>query len=178
MSETPIPPVGDPQISVTTVGPADARARVEPYAERPVIKLDKGSLGCESCGNKRFRRSRVRFGDMRELMMNRLPVRCMRCGQRQYHEAPFAFLASSVKTQIVRVSEGTDTWRSWTGTATEDGSRPMTTVMGTRAQRLTKPEQEPSAQAQPVETQRAPAMPVATPPVRIPRRKSGDDGIW
>jgi hypothetical protein len=173
MSEEPEVPIGDPRVRVTTGEAANEKAGVAGYEVRPVVALREGELACEFCGYNRFRRSRTRFRDLMELLMMRYPVRCMRCGQRQYFELTFALLAHAPKAQVERVAEGTDTWQNWTQATGEapdqpTPARPMTTAVGPRAQRLTQ---------QPARPPRTTAPPVA-PAVRTRPRSRDDNGIW
>ncbi len=40
-------------------------------------------IQCQFCVGQKFRRSRLRGGDIRQLLLMRYPVRCTRCSQRQ-----------------------------------------------------------------------------------------------
>jgi hypothetical protein len=164
MSEEPKVPLSDPRINVTTVEPVAYKQDVAGYHEHPVVELAQGVLGCEFCGYNRFRRSRIRFPDLLELLRLRLPMRCIRCSQRQYHDANLALLSVAAKTHGPRVSEGIETWQSWTGANPDKpmSTRPMTTAVGTRAQRLPRAGDNAASPA---------------PPSRTPRRGGGDD-IW
>jgi ribosomal protein L37E len=84
---------GDPNIGVTTVEVGERRHLVQPYAERPVLQRARGVVACAFCGNPQFRRSRLRASDIPELLMLRYPLRCTRCGQRQYNNLYVALLA-------------------------------------------------------------------------------------
>ena len=134
---------------VTTVAENAHRASVEPYNTLPVLDIPHGVIACYFCGNTRFRRSRVRFFDMRELLLLRYPLRCMRCNQRQYGSFLVAGLALQPKSHGSRVARGSDTWKAWTekGQNGADLSRPMTTAVGTRATKLQIPPRPAGAKA-------------------------------
>ncbi len=140
MSDEPEIPIGDPLIGVTTAAPASEKSEVLPYTERPMLELREGSLACDACGYSRFRRSRIRFGDVKELVMMRFPMRCLRCGKREYHDFALAMLSGRSK-EHGRLSEGTDTWKSWTRSSSDvpTSARPLSTSQGTRAERLHRP---------------------------------------
>ena len=159
-------PVSDPRIAVTTVEPVAAKSDVQAYHENPVIELAKGVLGCEFCGYNRFRRSRFRFPDLLELLRLRYPMRCMRCSQRQYHDVNLALLSVGPKAEGPRIAEGIETWQNWTRSTPQTplSTRPMTTAVGTRAQRLTKTT--------------GTSVTAAAPPARTPQRNNGENGIW
>jgi len=164
--EQPKPFHGDPNIAVTTVESNPDKANVKPYEATPLVELREGSIACAFCGNNVFRRSRVRFHDLRELSFLRYPVRCTRCSQRQYQDFVIGRLALPPKTHGPRLATGNETWSSWTQQDPDvpTSVRPMTTAMGPRAQRLAPPI--------------SPA-PAAAPPRNIPSRKSNEDnGIW
>jgi len=44
---------------------------------------DGVSIQCQHCPAQRFRRSRLRMNDLKQLFRMRYPVRCLRCSQRQ-----------------------------------------------------------------------------------------------
>ena len=123
---------------VTTVADSSWKARIEPYATKPTMDVAPGVIGCVFCANTKFRRSRVRFHDLRELLMLRYPMRCMRCNQRQYGYYLTAALASAAKSQNSQVARGSDTWKAWTESEMNGQplQRPMTTSVGTRATKL------------------------------------------
>jgi ribosomal protein L37E len=140
MSDEPKIPIGDPSIGVTTAAPASEKSAVQPYSARPMLELREGSFACGACGYSRFRRSKVRFGDVKELIMMRFPMRCLRCGKREYHDVVLAMLSGRSK-EHGRLSEGTDTWKSWTRSSSDvpTSARPLSTAQGTRAERLHRP---------------------------------------
>jgi hypothetical protein len=164
MSNDPKHPLSDPRITVTTTEPVAQKPDVEAYQEHPVIELAEGVLGCEFCGYNRFRRSRLRFPDLFELFRLRYPMRCMRCSQRAYHDVNLALLSVGPKTHGPRLSEGIETWQNWTVSTPDKpiSTRPMTTAVGTRAQRLPRAGGESAS---------------PKPPSRTPQRGSGGD-IW
>ena len=123
---------------VTTVADAAWKAAIEPYAEHsPVLDIPAGVVACQFCGNTRFRRSRLRLGDMWEALLFRLPLRCMRCNQRQYGSYLTSSVAVGTKARGPRLAKEADTWKAWTGQEVGGGlHRPMSTVVGTRAMKL------------------------------------------
>lgn len=57
-----------------------------PFGQTPGIEPGPSGgipIQCQFCPCQRFRRSRLRSKDLRELFLMRYPVRCLRCGQRQ-----------------------------------------------------------------------------------------------
>lgn len=128
----------DRSIGVTTVEANDRRHLVQPYDEKPVVELAEGVVACLHCGNPRFRRSRLRFTDFLELLMMRYPVRCTRCGQRQYTDFNIAMMSFPPRPAGGRKAEGQDTWKAWTdpSMAGQPVSRPLSTAQGPRAERL------------------------------------------
>jgi hypothetical protein len=138
MSEAKMSGHGDPRIGVTTVEASERRHLVQPYDDQPVLELATGVVACLFCGNNRFRRSRLRFSDLGELLLLRYPLRCTRCGQRQYNSIHIAFLSFAPRSTNVRQAQGTDTWQNWTGPANSGQrvARPLSTAIGPRAQRL------------------------------------------
>ena len=126
---------------VTTVEEHAWKAHIEPYAAAPTMSVEAGVIGCSFCTNSTFRRSRVRFHDLRELLLLRYPMRCMRCNQRQYGYFLTAAMALPPRSQGVRVARGKETWKAWTESEMNGQSlqRPMTTSLGTRATKLQPP---------------------------------------
>lgn len=57
---------------------------------------------CQFCPGQDFRRSRLRSGDLRHLLLMRYPVRCLRCGQRQVVSFTVAGLSLSSSTRQPR----------------------------------------------------------------------------
>ena len=159
------------RIQVTNNDVPERRHLVQPYGERPVVELAQGVVACPICGNNHFRRSRPRFGDLLELLMTRLPVRCTRCSQRQYMEFAVALLAYPPKDQGQRLAVGHETWQNWTTPSDEvQTARPLSTALGPKARNLDPglltPRNDPPARAQ-------------QPPTRIPsRRREDDNSIW
>ena len=53
-------------------------------ADRELESMHYGTpIQCEFCVGRKFRRSRLRAADIRQLLLMRYPVRCTRCSQRQ-----------------------------------------------------------------------------------------------
>ncbi len=177
IGDTPMggPGTGDPNIGVTTVEANEHRAQVRPYDATPLIDLHPGTIACSFCGNNRFRRSRLRFHDLKELVLLRFPLRCTRCSQRQYNDFAIAWLSYPPKSHGPRLAQGSETWQSWTeGSFDGPSQRPLSTAIGTRAQRLTPP----VAQAPPPVAPAPHTTPrTGPPPSSVPSRPRGD-GIW
>jgi hypothetical protein len=128
----------DRTISVTTAEVNERRHLVKPYDERPVLELADGVVACLNCGNPQFRRSRLRFTDIGEILMMRYPVRCTRCGQRQYRDFIVAMLAFPPRPAHRRVAEIEETWRKWTDPSmpSQPVARPLSTALGPQARNL------------------------------------------
>ena len=125
------------QIGVTTVESNDRRHLVQPYQDRPTVELRKGSVGCPFCGNSNFRRSRLRFTDLAEILMLRYPVRCTRCSQRQFTDLYIAMMSYAPKFRGQRAVQGEESWKNWTGQNSYSPSvRPLSTAMGPKARNL------------------------------------------
>jgi hypothetical protein len=163
---------------------------VTPYEEKPLLKLAPGVVACTFCGHARFRRSRLRFHDLAELLMLRYPLRCMRCSQRQYNAVNVALLSMPPRSKSGRIT--TDgpgsSWQSWTDPSTrgELVARPLTTAQNPQARRLEETTRSRAAEAAahaaaeplaPAVSARQPAPTEAVPPPRIPSRRE-DGGIW
>ena len=131
---------------VTTVEEQAWKAHIEPYSAMPTMSVEPGVIGCIFCANTKFRRSRVRIHDLRELMLLRYPLRCMRCNQRQYGYFLTAGMALPPRSQSTRVARGKETWKAWTETemSGQPLQRPMTTSLGPRATKLQPPPQPKS----------------------------------
>ena len=53
-------------------------------ADRELERMHHGTpIQCQFCVGQKFRRSRLRGADIRQLLLMRYPVRCTRCSQRQ-----------------------------------------------------------------------------------------------
>ena len=62
-------------------------------------KMSSGvPLQCQFCVGQSFRRSRLRAGDIPQLLLMRYPVRCARCSQRQ--TVSFTVAAVSIPSYI------------------------------------------------------------------------------
>ena len=151
------------RITVTNNEVGERRHLVKPYEDRPVVELSQGSVACPFCGNGNFRRSRLRFSDLLEIMMVRYPVRCTRCSQRQYVEVAIAMLSFPPKHIGARPAKGQDTWQNWTSAdAPVQTARPLSTALGPKARNLEPVEKAPRPE----------------PPTRIPSRREDDNSIW
>ena len=72
-------------------------------------------IQCQFCVGRNFRRSRWRKGDMKELLLMRYPVRCLRCSQRQW--VSFSVAGISISSHAKHTPE-----RAATGVQGERGS--------------------------------------------------------
>ena len=67
--------------------------------EPEIEKMSSGvPLQCQFCVGQSFRRSRIRMGDIPQLLLMRYPVRCARCSQRQ--TVSFTVAAVSIPSYI------------------------------------------------------------------------------
>jgi uncharacterized Zn-finger protein len=131
--------MGTPQrqqeIGVTTVETNDHRHLVQPYGERPKVELKQGEVVCPFCGNPQFRRSKLRFMDLFEVLMLRYPVRCTRCAKRQFTDIYIAMLSYPPKYHGGGVGQGETSWKNWTGpSAPGQAARPSSMAMGSKSQ--------------------------------------------
>ena len=125
------------QVGVTTGESNDRRHLVQPYQDRPTVELRKGAVGCPFCGNAQFRRSRLRFTDLAEVLMLRYPVRCTRCSQRQFTDLYIAMMAYPPKYRGSRAAQNQDSWKSWTAqSASSSNARPLSTATEPKANNL------------------------------------------
>jgi hypothetical protein len=192
-------------IGVTTVEPNDRRHLVTPYDDKALLKLGAGVVACTFCGHARFRRSRLRFNDLLELLMLRYPLRCMRCSQRQYNTVNVAMMSIPPRSANGRMTTDApgSSWQSWTDPSTRGQfvARPLSTAQNPQAKRLeettrtTRSADPGHAAALEPFAAVTPSQPVATlepavtapqaqhsgthtvPPPHIPSRRK-DDGIW
>lgn len=135
-------------VGVTTVESNDRRHLVQPYQDRPTVELRKGAVGCPFCGNSRFRRSRLRFTDLVEVLMLRYPVRCTRCSQRQFTDLYIAMMSYPPKYRGERMAQGQDSWKNWTGQSAPSSSvRPLSTAMEPKAHNLNLSSNSPETTA-------------------------------
>ncbi len=134
---------------VTTVADAAWKGQIDPYRPDGVLDIPAGVVACQFCGYTRFRRSRVRLADIKELLLLRLPLRCMRCNQRQYGMVVTSALAIGTRNHGPRAAQTQDTWKSWTEQGL-DGKlhRPMTTALEPRATKLQDPQAPEQARVQ------------------------------
>ena len=69
--------------------------------EEPITSEEISSgipIQCKFCVGDKFRRSRVRAGDIKYIVLMRYPVRCLRCSQRQW--LSFTIASISVPSHI------------------------------------------------------------------------------
>jgi hypothetical protein len=72
------------------------------------------AIRCQFCPGQQFRRSRLRTDDIRDLLLMRYPVRCLRCGQRQLVSFTVAALSLSSSTRQPRPKRTPSEERGWT----------------------------------------------------------------
>ncbi len=189
----------DPRIAVTTNERTGTKHLVEPYAEAPVVNEHSDGT-CGFCGHAGFRRSRVRFTDVLQFLLLKYPVRCTRCGQRQYVPLRIALQARAAKLQTPGPSpDKPGSWKAFTagGTVSAPHARPATTAAEPLAGRLDDafkpgpparlgvPDQANSQSSSQTSAQynvTAHSQPIvprqSTPPAHTPSRRSDDSGIW
>lgn len=97
---------------------------VEPvFAGETVAHSAAGGIPiqCQFCVGRNFRRSRWRKADMKQLLLMRYPVRCLRCSQRQW--VSFSVAGISLPSHLKHVPEraGTVVGR---GSASDARERP------------------------------------------------------
>lgn len=196
-------PAGDPRIGVTNNESAATKHLVEAYSDAPVVD-ERLERSCTFCGNMGFRRSRLRFTDLFRLLTLKFPVRCVRCGQRQYVAYGVASMAQPAKAQSIGPSpDKPGSWKQFTEDVPSSlpHARPASTAAQPVAERLddafkpgppahlgvpvTSTPAVPSYAAPappPVpivqSTPAAPSQPSSSPPPRTPSRRSDDSGIW
>lgn len=61
------------------------------------------AIQCQFCVGRNFRRSRWRKGDLKQLLLMRYPVRCLRCSQRQW--VSFSVAGISLPSHVKHVPE-------------------------------------------------------------------------
>ncbi len=88
--------------------------------EPEIEKMSAGvPLQCQFCVGQSFRRSRLRAGDIPQLLLMRYPVRCARCSQRQ--TVSFTVAAVSIPSYI-RHRQRSGSTRSSTETVPENST--------------------------------------------------------
>ncbi|MBS1815143.1 MAG: hypothetical protein JSS87_09745 [Acidobacteria bacterium] len=111
-----------------------------PEGDTPaVFTVPTGVAHCLFCPGRHLRLSRVRFFDLFRILLFQLPVRCGRCGQRQYAPPLVAALHGRHKVMRgkLRQKQPEQSWASWTGDIPgQPKPRPLTTVAEPRAGRL------------------------------------------
>lgn len=97
-----------------------AQADADVAAEEQVRQTAGGiAIQCQFCAGQNFRRSRWRKGDLKQLLMMRYPVRCLRCSQRQW--VSFSVAGISVPSHVKHVPERVAGARRATGNVVESG---------------------------------------------------------
>ena len=79
------------------------------------------AVQCQFCVGRNFRRSRWRKGDLKQLLLMRYPVRCLRCSQRQW--VSFSVAGISVPSHVKHVPERVAAARQGTASGTREASR-------------------------------------------------------
>jgi hypothetical protein len=96
---------------------------MRPSSSRGDFSRERGALlpkrhgqpiRCEYCIGQQFRRSRLQTDDLRDLLLMRYPVRCLRCGERQLCSFTVAALSKSSTTRQPRPKRETPDERNWT----------------------------------------------------------------
>lgn len=77
-------PAEPEQTQITAAKNAWPKEIIESSHASAVMDVPDGVIACSFCANTRFRRSRVRMYDLKEILLLRYPLRCTRCNQRQY----------------------------------------------------------------------------------------------
>ena len=88
------------EVSEVVGGPMEPAAIQEPQVADSAGGI---SIQCQFCVGRNFRRSRWRKGDMKQLLLMRYPVRCLRCSQRQW--VSFSVAGISVPSHIKHIPE-------------------------------------------------------------------------
>ena len=79
------------------------------------------AIQCQFCVGRNFRRSRLRRTDLKQLLLMRYPVRCLRCSQRQM--VSFSVAGISVPSHVKHVPERSGTLQRRAATADTAGGR-------------------------------------------------------
>lgn len=123
----------------TNLHPQDPKhlANAGPLESHPMVRSRRNSYGvghCRFCSSASLRPSSMRRADIAKLFLFQLPMRCFRCGQRQFTSFLIAAIASR-RVPSLRASRENPTWKSWTelGTKQTPLARPMSTVAKPRS---------------------------------------------
>ena len=79
-------------------------------------------IQCQFCIGRNFRRSRLRQIDLKQLLMMRYPVRCLRCSQRQM--VSFSVAGISVPSHAKHVPERPAAAAETTAASVADRAKP------------------------------------------------------
>ncbi len=96
---------------------SNGKRRTRPVNRKTVsLSASRGAvpIQCQYCSGQVFRRSRLRSEDLRQILLMRYPVRCLRCSQRQMVSFTVAGISLSSLTHHPRPVRTEDTWRHWT----------------------------------------------------------------
>ncbi len=132
---------------------ADARQEASAFNAPPL-----GLARCHLCPSRSVRISRLRLQDLVHILTFQFPVRCSRCGQRQYTTPLIAAIAGRHKIMKGPRKRAPEvSWASFTEVSPEEEGklRPMTTVIGPRARNLgtyIKQQESPHRPAPPDDT--------------------------
>jgi|GEM_PF-3969289 len=85
---------------------------------------------CQFCPGRVFRRSRLRFSDVRSLLLLRYPVRCMLCNKRQLVTFATAGLSFSSRVKQVQTRGRTQEWSGTDSSAEIDKTHAPSLVGG------------------------------------------------
>ena len=164
-------PSTEPHIAVTSNEVAERKHLAQPYGKNPVVDENPPPGVCRFCGNFGFRRSRLRFADLSRLLTLKLPVRCVRCGKRQYAGLSVASLAHAPRPEKRTSSRDTgDSWKNWTEqTSQKDAARRSGAF---------KEAAHTNRRSEPPDPGVRPPAARSTPPSSTPSRRKDDGGIW
>ena len=93
-----------------------------PRSSRPSEPSHRGNLlpprngeaiKCVFCPHQQFRRSRLRTDDIQQLLQLRYPVRCLRCGERQYSSFTVAAISLPSTTKHPRRRHRLQEQKNW-----------------------------------------------------------------
>ena len=86
------------------------------HSRTPYLGLDPYNgvpIQCQFCSGQSFRRSTLRVDDFTQILLMRYPVRCIRCGQRQWVSYAVASLAVSSSVKPRRKHRPVDPAKRW-----------------------------------------------------------------
>jgi hypothetical protein len=104
---------------------------------------EEGSVPCQFCRGRSFRRSTLRFKDLAVLLLLRYPVRCLQCSKRQSVWLSVARQALPSSVKQLRAPRNAMPWQDWNAVAAASGQPESSVVGGTSFTAL--PVREPLA---------------------------------